>query len=218
MKTFSGLSFYDSLNKLTVGVLLLLLIVGEEMESGIVFYIVAFMVGCVYQAIIRQLTKSWLSLNEEEIKEAFTKENPNLALPESIKRTYLATYYEMGKLGWLMNIPILEALENFMRNMFLIILLYLIAFLGDCNTVLFLFPNGNKCGIAFFLVFLMIAAMWLRCYYQKEIYRLVWEAYSFLLEEDYKDIRSLLKKKDKSARLKIKIRKGIMNFCEKYYR
>lgn len=216
MGIFSGLSFYDSLNKLTVGVLLLLLIVGEEMKSRLVFYIVAFMVGCVYQAIIRQLTKSWLSLNEGEIKEAFTKENPNLALPESIKRTYLATYYEMVKVGWLMNIPILEALENFMRNMFLIILLYLIAFLGDCNTVLFLFPNANKCGIAFFLVFLMIATMWLRCYYQKEIYRLVWEAYSFLLEED--DKGRLLKRKDKSARLKIKIRKGIMNFCEKYYR
>lgn len=58
--------------------------------------------------------------------------------------------------------------------------------------------------------------MWLRCYYQKEIYRLVWEAYSFLLEED--DKGRLLKRKDKSARLKIKIRKGIMNFCEKYYR
>ena len=45
MNTITGFTFYDSLNKLTVGTLLLLLVggmIGEKAETNIMFFVTAF--------------------------------------------------------------------------------------------------------------------------------------------------------------------------------
>ena len=62
MNTISGLSFYDSLNKMTIGALVLLLIdrSSEDIEYGAVsmflFIVTAFIVGCFFQTIVQIIT------------------------------------------------------------------------------------------------------------------------------------------------------------------
>ena len=59
MNTITGFTFYDSLNKLTVGTLLLLLVegmIGKKAETNILFFVTAFIIGIFYQTIIKCLT------------------------------------------------------------------------------------------------------------------------------------------------------------------
>ena len=55
MNTISGLSFYDSLNKLTVGWLILLPLVSDANEAFMnpLAYVVAFIVGMIYQFLVQ---------------------------------------------------------------------------------------------------------------------------------------------------------------------
>lgn len=72
MNTITGFTFYDSLNKLTVGTLLLLLTgtrMGENAESTILFFVTAFIIGIFYQTIIKCLTY-FLTNNLHMIKKA----------------------------------------------------------------------------------------------------------------------------------------------------
>lgn len=60
MNTITGFTFYDSLNKLTVGTLLLLLLggmIGEKAETNILFFVTAFIIGIFYQTIIKDRTR-----------------------------------------------------------------------------------------------------------------------------------------------------------------
>ena len=135
MTIISGMSFYDSLNKLVVGILLLFPTVqccgiSEEDYSQTLFYISAFIMGCVYQAGVRGLTPFW-TLSEKELAKACKTEE--IKRDKKIKERYYDAYYAIAKEGLLLNIPVLEALENFMRNMPLIILLYLVMTLAGCS-------------------------------------------------------------------------------------
>ena len=62
MNTISGLSFYDSLNKMTIGILVLLLIdkssedIKYDIVSMFLFIVVAFIVGCFFQMIVQIIT------------------------------------------------------------------------------------------------------------------------------------------------------------------
>ena len=72
MNTITGFTFYDSLNKLTVGTLLLLLIggmIGEKAETNILFFVTAFIIGIFYQTIIKNRTR-FLTNNLHMIKKA----------------------------------------------------------------------------------------------------------------------------------------------------
>lgn len=73
MSLVNGLGFYESINKLIIGFLLLFLFVKPDFESsqGVLFLILAYITGCIYQAIIRSMTKSWLNLRECEIAKAY---------------------------------------------------------------------------------------------------------------------------------------------------
>lgn len=130
MNTITGFTFYDSLNKLTVGTLLLLLVggmIGEKAETNILFFVTAFIIGIFYQTIIKCLTP-FLTNNLHMIKKAhenvklknkyMTKDNYQKASYDT--DDYLKAYYNVVKNGFLMNIPTLEAHENFLRNIWLI--------------------------------------------------------------------------------------------------
>ena len=57
MNTITGFTFYDSLNKLTVGTLLLLLLggmIGEKAETNILFFVTAFIIGIFYQTCAKR--------------------------------------------------------------------------------------------------------------------------------------------------------------------
>lgn len=176
METITGSSFYDSLNKLTVGTLLLLLVggmIGEKAETNILFFVLAFGIGIFYQTIIKGLTP-FLTNNLHMIKKAH--ENVILKNNYITKDDYLKAYYNVVKNGFLMNIPTLEAHENFLRNLWLICLMYLIAILADCcQCFIGEIICQSKCAIAMFLLFLIvfIPFVWYRI--QMKIFELVWE-------------------------------------------
>lgn len=176
MNTITGFTFYDSLNKLTVGTLLLLLTgtrMGENAESTILFFVTAFIIGIFYQTIIKCITY-FLTNNLHMIKKAH--ENVILKNNYITEDDYLKAYYNVVKNGFLMNIPTLEAHENFLRNLWPICLMYLIAVLADCcQCFIGEIICQSKCATAMFLLLLIvfIPFVWYRI--QMKIFELVWE-------------------------------------------
>ena len=177
MNTITGFTFYDSLNKLTVGTLLLLLVggmTGEKAETNILFFVTAFIIGIFYQTIIKCLTP-FLTNNLHMIKKAH--ENVILKNKYITKGDYLEAYYNVVKNGFLMNIPTLEAHENFLRNIWLICLMYLIAVLADCcqSSISEIICQYSKCAIAMFLLLLIVFIPFVWYKIQMKIFELVWE-------------------------------------------
>ena len=177
MNTITGFTFYDSLNKLTVGTLLLLLLegmIGEKAETNILFFVTAFIIGIFYQTIIKCLTP-FLTNNLHMIKKAH--ENVILKNKYITKDDYLEAYYNVVKNGFLMNIPTLEAHENFLRNIWLICLMYLIAVLADCcqSSISEIICQYSKCAIAMFLLLLIVFIPFVWYKIQMKIFELVWE-------------------------------------------
>lgn len=177
MNTITGFTFYDSLNKLTVGTLLLLLVggmTGEKAETNILFFVTAFIIGIFYQTIIKCLTP-FLTNNLHMIKKAH--ENVILKNKYITKDDYLEAYYNVVKNGFLMNIPTLEAHENFLRNIWLICLMYLIAVLADCcqSSISEIICQYSKCAIAMFLLLLIVFIPFVWYKIQMKIFELVWE-------------------------------------------
>ena len=185
MNTITGFTFYDSLNKLTVGTLLLLLlggIIGEKAETNILFFVTAFIIGIFYQTIIKCLTP-FLTNNLHMIKKAhenvilknkYITKDDYLKAPYN-KDDYLKAYYNVVKNGFLMNIPTLEAHENFLRNIWLICLMYLIAVLADCcqSSISEIICQYSKCAIAMFLLLLIVFIPFVWYKIQMKIFELV---------------------------------------------
>lgn len=195
MSEITGVGFYESLNKFFVGFLILVLFVGLNSDLFInpLFLISAYIVGCIYQAIIQVLTKSWLSLREDEIQNAYDAKYIIKYKGENIKEDYLKAYYKIAKAGLLMNIPVLEALENFMRNLIFIIPYYFtcfilkdhISFFEGVLLILRDFQNLSSFHKIELIVVLILAfggVIILRRYYQQTIYRLVWEGNKYLIK------------------------------------
>ena len=187
MNTITGFTFYDSLNKLTVGTLLLLLLegmIGEKAETNILFFVTAFIIGIFYQTIIKCLTP-FLTNNLHMIKKAHENvilKNKYITKDDNLKASYdtddyLKAYYNIVKNGFLMNIPTLEAHENFLRNIWLICLLYLITVLADCcqSSISEIICQYSKCAIAMFLLLLIVFIPFVWYKIQMKIFELVWE-------------------------------------------
>lgn len=187
MNTITGFTFYDSLNKLTVGTLLLLLpggMIGEKVETNILFFVSAFIIGIFYQTIIKGLTP-YLTNNLHMIKKAHENvilKNKYITKDDYLKASYneddyLKAYYNVVKNGFLMNIPTLEAHENFLRNIWLICLLYLITVLADCcqSSISEIICQYSKCTIAMFLLLLIVFIPFVWYKIQMKIFELVWE-------------------------------------------
>lgn len=187
MNTITGFTFYDSLNKLTVGTLLLLLVggmIGEKAETNILFFVTAFIIGIFYQTIIKDRTR-FLTNNLHMIKKAHENvilKNKYIYKDDYQKASYdtddyLKAYYNVVKNGFLMNIPTLEAHENFLRNIWLICLLYLITVLADCcqSSISEIICQYSKCAIAMFLLLLIVFIPFVWYKIQMKIFELVWE-------------------------------------------
>lgn len=187
MNTITGFTFYDSLNKLTVGTLLLLLLggmIGEKAETNILFFVSAFIIGIFYQTFIKNITR-FLTNNLHMIKKAHENvilKNKYITKDDYLKASYdtddyLKAYYNVVKNGFLMNIPTLEAHENFLRNIWLISLLYLITVLADCcqSSISEIICQYSKCAIAMFLLLLIVFIPFVWYKIQMKIYELVWE-------------------------------------------
>lgn len=180
MNPISSLSFYDSLNKLVVGILVVHLLIPSPSKvwDNPIFYIVAFVVGIFYQSLVRQSTLC-LTNNLCMIRKAykvFCVKHPEEIVLLKNEDDYLTAYYTVAKNGLLMNIPTLEALENFMRNMFFILIFYLVALLAQCpNVVSILKFLGCGCGIAIALALSILFTIKIWYCTQLKIHELVWE-------------------------------------------
>lgn len=215
MSEITGVGFYESLNKFFVGFLILVLFVGLDLDLFInpLFLISAYIVGCIYQALVQVCTKSMLSLQKNEIEEVRNKVYKNKYKGINIKDDYLKAYYKVAKAGLLMNIPVLEALENFMRNLIFIIPYYFTCFIlkdhiSFFEGVLLILRDFQKLSSfhKIELIVFLILAFWgviiLCYYYQQTIYRLVWEGNKYLDEID------------KDSKLEeMKIRRDVLNVC-----
>lgn len=194
MNTFSRMTYYDSLNKLVTGILVLLLLIPMSVCTSFwtnpLFYITAFIIGIVYQSIIQCLTKC-LRNNNYLIKKASDKNkerNEKKGMKVEVADYYYAYYY-VTKNHSLLNIPVLEALENFLRNLFFIGIFYLIALLSNCHKVSFMLSFlGDRCTIAMGLSFLLIAVILIWIKVQFTIHYSVIESYCYLkkIQEDEK--------------------------------
>lgn len=228
MSKITGIGFYESLNKFIMGFLIFVLVVGQDSDllTKPQLLISAYIVGCIYQALVQRITKRCLSLHEDDIRTArdevyrkkkisysedfflfikelfcpmflcrllgLNKSNDREKGSNSSKKgnDYLLAYYKVAKAGLLMNIPVLEALENFMRNLIPIVFVCIILFIFKKDGVSIikdslLFLKNCQCSDCIYKILsvvLLILIRWLRRYYQQAIYRLVWEGNKYLDE------------------------------------
>lgn len=200
MSPITGLSLYDSLSKLIVGMLLLLLLIPlptcyqPELWGNPLFYIVSFIVGALYNIAMHNLT-NFLRNNMRMIKSAQKKVFDNIIntnkssdstadciepyIIENINDYYKA-YYTAVHNKMLTNVPALEAHESFFRNIFFIEILYLTALLADCpNIIEYLGFLGSQCTVALSFIIIIIGTCACWCYTQMKIYQLVIEGYYY---------------------------------------
>ena len=158
--------------------------IGEKAETNILFFVTAFIIGIFYQTFIKDRTR-FLTNNLPMIKKAHENvilKNKYITKDDNLKASYnkddyLKAYYNVVKNGFLMNIPTLEAHENFLRNIWLICLLYLITVLADCcqSSISEITCQYSKCTIAMFLLLLIVFIPFVWYKIQMKIYELVWE-------------------------------------------
>ena len=149
--TFTGTSFYDTLNKMLVGFLILLpwmsqYFVGNNScsEFNLTVLIVAgWLVGIFLWAItviIRGYSDGFLPgrhifSKDRRLQRAYMASynlfigqpaDSPVALPANIKNKYLESYYNVQKEGSLGNVPVLESLSEFFRNLIIVLFIWII--------------------------------------------------------------------------------------------
>lgn len=183
------MSFYDSLNKLVVGVLLLLLFGDSAQGNELMFIIVAFVLGLVFQFVVRECTPFLNNIHclircaRNEVYRDLPNDNVKGKDDDGLMHEYLLAYYNVAKHGVLMNIPVLEATENFLRNIFMLTLLSTVFLPSVKETVEALLSFGGSVELErwYLIVFLItLAIIWF--FTQKKIHELIWEGDRYLKE------------------------------------
>lgn len=181
MNTISGLSFYDSLNKLTVGWLILFPLVIDAVLAfkNPIAHVAAFLVGTIYQCSIQQYTKcltNCIYMIRKQNKWVKEEQRKRIA-----KSRYYEAYYKVAMAGILMNIPVLEATENFIRNFIFIAILYIVGFAAECpNFCSLLYGIGTPCRCAIFLTIIVFMLIPTWFYVQNKIFELMWEGEHYI--------------------------------------
>lgn len=195
MNTLSGVSFYDSLNKLSIGALILASVYqwpketlgnGKNIASGMpdeafwmLFIIASFIVGIIVQMIVELLTEGWRNstkLIREACKEDYNKSLVGLGDKE-IKDKYYRAYYNVTRHNLLLSVPALEALERFTRTL-CIVLPVLVCFNLCTNRCLFASILISVCPCRKSVIVLIIWVLIIVAQHriQRKIHELIWEA------------------------------------------
>lgn len=181
MNTISGLSFYDSLNKLTVGWLIIIPILADADSAfnNPIAHVSAFLVGIIYQCVIQRSTnclRNCICLIRKQNK--WVKEERRKRIT---RNQYYEAYYKVAMAGLLMNIPVLEAIENFIRNIFFIAVIYIIAlalkYPKFCSILEEIGSPGCCATVLTVIVFLLMLTWY---YVQNKIFELVWEGEHYI--------------------------------------
>ena len=181
MNTISGLSFYDSLNKLTVGWLIIMPILADTGSAfnNPIAHVAAFLVGIIYQCVIQRSTnclRNCICLIRKQNK--WVKEERRKRIT---RNQYYEAYYKVAMAGLLMNIPVLEAIENFIRNIFFIAVIYIIALALKCPKFCSILEEIGSPGCCATVLTVIVFLLMLTWYYvQNKIFELVWEGEHYI--------------------------------------
>lgn len=230
MNTINGMSFYDSLTKLTIGLLLTWWHLPKILYSNIqiqdkdlhdvlfiaLYVVVCYLAGCLWQAISCVFPQDntldnkdegscicsyipwgktnylpWIKEQKHEVEKEFTSATSSDEEDKNVMYKYFKAYFKVQKSGLMGNIPILEAHEAFLRYATIPFILYCVAGL------IYLYNQIKVCFCSIFsiiiliVVFIFVLLLYLSLwkYYNRKVYRLVWEANFFLdkLEEEEQD-------------------------------
>lgn len=189
MKSFSSqASFYDFLNILVTGFLWLNLFydpVGNEV-NWIYISVISFLIGLVYHQLMECSIGKFIRNCSKIRKSAYDaagkviNEHP---MSDSSEKSYLYAYYLVAKNNCLMNIPVLEAHIAFIRNIWLILLFYLVALRSYSPLVDRLRVVCATSDIAIVITVLLIILPFVWYKLQTKVSYLVWEGAYFLLTD-----------------------------------
>lgn len=227
MNTINGMSFYDSLTKLTIGFLLTWWHLPKILYSNIqiqdkdlhdvlfiALYVVAcYLTGCLWQLVSCVFPQDntldnkdkddslcsyipwgktnylpWIKEKKHEVEKEFTSAISSDEEDKNVKYEYFKAYFKVQKSGLMGNVPILEAHEAFLRYATL-------PFIAHCFYGVYILSKGHKfedgIGALLFIISLIVIFLYLSLwkYYNRKVYRLVWEAKFFLdkLEKEEQD-------------------------------
>lgn len=199
MNFLSNLSIYDGLCKLCVGVLLLARLPFTidaswlnnlhgliEALVGIVFLIVAFIIGNLWHHLLIEKLLKFLTNDERAIRDAYRKvynkkEDDSLKLEISKNpNIYFEAYYKAESCKLLSTVHILEVLEAFMRSSIPILFFYAGALLMWLNISKIQIDSMLRTVFSIGLIALPFLCIKLRDTLQEKIYHLVWETYLYI--------------------------------------
>lgn len=197
MDTINGITFYDSLNKLTTGYLIVwwipfVILQNDEGLPAPLIVILAFCIGCVWQLIVEFMTDRNQRNNLDDIKNCYAslcnelKLCPNIDEPKS-QLDYRNRYHIVFTEGYTGNIPVVEALERFTRSMIPLLTIYWFILL-----VIVICPHNDwlvihnsvvaKASLLIIDTILIIGFCIAQKKYQSKVYKLVLEEYYFICE------------------------------------
>lgn len=188
MKSFSKLSLYDFLAILIPGFVILWFFDFFKLNIAcpiidILIAILSYLTGLCYHKLMELVVtitnvRRSKNLQEKAWKKFYNGIGVEKDFPNNIDVAFVQSYYKIAKEGCLMNIPVLEAQETFLRNMIPLVFFSIIR-LGCCN---------NCRALCVFLGVLLLWSIvgWLSI--MKKIYELVWEG-SYYLSQIEKNLR-----------------------------
>lgn len=186
MNTLSGISFYDAINKVSIGAIILVAVKPcasfmNDALCGMLFLIASFVVGIIVQTGIESFT-SPLRNNPCMLRKAYKKVHDGADIcDKDPQEAYNKAYYNVVRRNVLLNVPTLEAIERFIRS-FVIVMFFVVLLCGENKQIEAFFPSINlywKCYFMFF-IWLPLIISWFPIQYK--IYELIWEADKYIKE------------------------------------
>ncbi len=187
METISSkISLYDFLTILTAGFLLLFLCLGKipKGEEWLFASVASYLIGLLFHLVVEFTLGKFIRNHSYILRKAHKEVEQSLnqvPMPDAEYNTYLEAYYLVVKNNCLMNIPILEAQVAFVRNIWVILLFYIVTICSCCPTLQIVRDIfGPSCNIAVGMtaLWLILPFVWYRL--QMRICKLVWEGGYFI--------------------------------------
>lgn len=163
MNPLGGITFYDSLNRLSIGILLTYFFLpclilesdgcccaqSNDLAALAVYIIICYIVGLFFTLLIDRLCtegyrkRCWfLKVFYKNDLKTIVKIADKIKYPiDNSLKSYYAAYYKVQRNGLLGNVPVLEAISAFLLNLcgvamvyaFIGIILLILTLLGLCN-------------------------------------------------------------------------------------
>lgn len=190
MNNFSKLSLYDFLAMLIPGFVILWFFNFFGIErtiaiNDILIAILSYITGLCYHKLIEWFVtitpiRRNNCMQERAWKQFYKGIGIEKACPKNIDEEFVLSYYRIARAGSLMNIPILEAQETFLRNMIPLIFIEIIRM--GCGIHSDKICCSCSCCLCVFLGVILLLSIFAWLSITKKIYFLAWEGNHYLKE------------------------------------